>query len=80
MVHESDQISKQNTSATIFYKYNLVRKEELIPSLYSQRQTVAKREGLSNTAVTGLFRCGKIERLILQILLCVEKYQLMRAH
>ena len=45
---ESDQISKQNTLATHFYTYNLVRnytynlvrKEELIPFMYSQRQTV----------------------------------------
>ena len=44
-VDESNQISKQNASAAHFYTYNLVRKEELIPSLYSQRQTFAKREG-----------------------------------
>ena len=42
---ESDQISKQNSLATHFYTYNLVRNEELIPSMYSRKQTVAKRGG-----------------------------------
>ena len=32
-VHESDQISKQSTSAAHFHTYNLVRNEELIPSV-----------------------------------------------
>jgi len=38
-------MSKLNTLATHFHTYNLVRKEELIPCLYSQRQTVAKSQG-----------------------------------
>jgi hypothetical protein len=42
---KSDQISKQNTSATHFYTYNLPRNQNLIPSQHSQRQTFAKREG-----------------------------------
>jgi len=33
-VHESDQISNQNTSATHFHTYKLDVNEELIPSLY----------------------------------------------
>ena len=41
---KSDQISKLNTLATHFHTNNLVRKEELIPFLYIQRQTFAKRE------------------------------------
>ena len=41
-------MSKLNTLATHFHTYNLVRKEELIPCLYSQRQTFAKREGWVN--------------------------------
>ena len=44
-VHESNQISKQHTSAAHFNTHNLVRKGELIPSLHSQRQMFAKREG-----------------------------------
>ena len=47
---KSDQMSKLNTLATHFHTYNLVRKEELIPCLYSQRQTVAKSQG---------FRCSR---------------------
>ena len=41
-------MSKLNTLAKHFHTYNLVRKEELIPCLYSQRQTFAKREGWVN--------------------------------
>ena len=42
---ESGHISKLHTFATHFHTYTLGRKEELIPSVYSQRQTFAKREG-----------------------------------